>query len=96
MSHYDKTLRLEENHLFQGRLTTAPEIWLWDQLLAPVLKSYPFEVTELAAVPEMARLKLWIQGTTDLAVEPDHHVPRLRQWHVARGLHPRGRAPLGG
>ncbi len=74
VSHYDKTLELEENHLFQGRLTTAPDIWLWDQLLAPVLKSYPFEVTDLAAVPEMARLKLWIQGTTDLAVEPDHHV----------------------
>ena len=74
VSHYDKTLHLEENHLFQGRLTTAPDIWLWDQLLAPVLKSYPFEVTDLAAAPEMARLKLWIQGTTDLAVEPDHHV----------------------
>ena len=74
VSHYDKTLHLEENHLFQGRLTTAPDIWLWDQLLAPVLKSYPFEVTDLAAAPEMARLKLWVQGTTDLAVEPDHHV----------------------
>jgi hypothetical protein len=74
VSHYQKTLSLEENHLFQGRLTTAPDVWLWDQLLAPVTNAYPFEVTDLAPVPENARLKLWIQGTTDLAVNPDHHL----------------------
>ena len=74
LSHYLKTVELEENHLFQGRLTTAPDVWLWDQLLAPVIKSYPFQVTELASVPESARLRLWIQGTTDLPVDPDHHL----------------------
>ena len=66
--------RLEENHYFQGRLTTAPDIGLWDFLLAPVTKSYPFEIHDLAPVAESARLKVWLQGTTDLPVVPDHHV----------------------
>jgi len=74
VSFYWQTLELEENHLFQGRLTTAPDVWLWDQLLAPGVSSYPFQVNQLAAVPEASRLKLWIQGTTDLPVDPDHHL----------------------
>jgi hypothetical protein len=72
--YYWRTIRLEENHLFQGRLITAPDIWLWDFLLAPVTKAYPFEVDDLAATTETASLKVWIQGTTDLPAEPDHHV----------------------
>src|SRR3990172_2041212 len=74
VSHYRKTLALEENHLFQGRLSSAPDPWLWDFLLAPVTKSYPFEVHDLAPTSEMSTLRIWIQGTTDLPVEPDHHV----------------------
>ena len=74
VSHYWKTLELEENHYFQGRLTTAPDIWLWDFLLAPVTKSYPFEIHDLAPVAESARLKVWLQGTTDLPFVPHHHV----------------------
>jgi hypothetical protein len=74
LSHYQKTLELEENHLFQGRLTTAPDVWLWEPLLAPGVNAYPFHITDLAPVSESARLRLWIQGTTDLDVEPDHHL----------------------
>ena len=72
--HYWKTLHLEENHLFQGRLTTAPDVWLWDFLMAPVTKAYPFQVNNLATTSEMASLKVWIQGTTNLPTHPDHHV----------------------
>ncbi len=74
VGHYWKTLTLEENHLFQGRLTTAPDVWLWDFLLAPVTKAYPFEVQNLASTSESSSLRLWIQGTTDLPTDPDHHV----------------------
>ena len=74
VGHYWKTLKLEENHLFQGRLTTAPDVWLWDFLLAPVTKAYSFEVQDLAPTSESGSLKVWIQGTTDLPTDPDHHV----------------------
>ena len=74
VGHYWKTLKLEENHLFQGRLTTAPDVWLWDFLLAPVTKAYSFYVENLAPTSESGSLKVWIQGTTDLPTDPDHHV----------------------
>ena len=74
VGHYWKTLKLEENHLFQGRLTTAPDVWLWDFLLAPVTKAYPFEVQGLASTSESGSLKVWLQGTTNLPQNPDHHV----------------------
>ena len=72
--YYWKTLELEENHLFQGRLTTAPDIWLWDFLLAPVTKAYSFEVRNLASVPQSSTLRVWLQGTTNLPTNPDHHI----------------------
>jgi len=72
LSSYQNTRTFEENHLFQGRLTTAPDIWLWDQLLAPTTHAYPFELSDLAA--GNARLSVWMQGTTDLPVDPDHHL----------------------
>ena len=74
VDHYWKTLKLEENHLFQGRLTTAPDVWLWDFLLAPVTKAYPFNVQGLASTSESGSLTVWLQGTTNLPTNPDHHI----------------------
>ena len=74
VDHYWKTVTLEENHLFQGRLVTAPDVWLWDFLLAPVTKAYPFNVQGLASTSESGSLKIWLQGTTNLPQNPDHHV----------------------
>ena len=74
VDHYWETVTLEENHLFQGRLVTAPDVWLWDFLLAPVTKAYPFDVQGLASTSESGSLKVWLQGTTNLPQNPDHHV----------------------
>jgi hypothetical protein len=62
----------EENRYYQAALLDAPDLWLWDVLLAPVTKSYPFSTRDLAPGP--ARLTVWLQGVTDFDVDPDHRV----------------------
>ena len=64
----------EENHLYQAGLLSAQDRWFWDVLFAPVGKSYPFEIEGLAGTTEPAQLELLLQGTSDLAANPDHHV----------------------
>jgi hypothetical protein len=71
---YWKRIELEENKLYQPGLVDAPDLWLWELLLAPVTKSFAFPVSELAAVSGNPRLELWVQGTSDLPATPDHHV----------------------
>ena len=64
----------EENRIYQAALLEAPDVWTWDTLLAPVLKSYPVDVDQLAPTTEAARLTLWLQGVSDFDASPDHHV----------------------
>ena len=58
----------EENRYYQAALQDAPDLWLWDLLFAPVVKSYPFEVSALAlrAPSEASHLSVWLQGVSDL------------------------------
>ena len=71
---YWKRVEREVNQFYQAALLEAPDLWLWDLLLAPVTKSYPFQVTSLASASEPARLEVWLQGTSDTPAAPDHHV----------------------
>jgi len=71
---YWQRVEREENRYYQAALLEAEDLWLWDLLLAPVEKSYPFELSALWATPAASRLSLWLQGTSDFAASPDHHV----------------------
>ena len=66
----------EEDRYYQAALLEAPDLWLWDLLFAPVVKSYPFEVSALAlsALREPSKLSVWLQGVSDFRANPDHHV----------------------
>jgi hypothetical protein len=64
----------EENRLYQAALLDAPDPWLWDLLFAPVSKSFPFEVRDLAPATAPAKLAVRLQGVSDFPADPDHHV----------------------
>ena len=64
----------EKNRYYQPALLDAPDLWLWDLLMAPATKSYDFTVSGLALAPEPARLRVWLQGTSDLETPDDHHI----------------------
>ena len=66
----------EENRYYQAALLEAPDLWLWDLLFAPVVKSYPFEVSALAlsAPSEASKLSVRLQGVSNFRANPDHHV----------------------
>ena len=64
----------EENRYYQAALLEAPDLWLWDLLFAPVVKSYPLEVSALAPSSEASKLSVWLQGVSDFRANPDHHV----------------------
>ena len=64
----------EENRIYQAGLLDAPDLWLWDVLVAPSTKSFPFQVQRLASSTEPALLTVWLQGVSDFPVNPDHHL----------------------
>ena len=66
----------EENRYYQAALLEAPDLWLWDLLFAPVVKSYSFEVRALAlsAPSEASKLSVRLQGVSNFRANPDHHV----------------------
>ncbi len=65
----------EDNRYYQAGLLDAEDLWFWDVLLAPAEKSYPFEIRSLAQSAEpTSRLTIWLQGATDFAASPDHHL----------------------
>ncbi|HEY7697017.1 MAG TPA: C25 family cysteine peptidase, partial [Vicinamibacteria bacterium] len=74
VSYYWKDVEREENRYYQAGLLDAEDLWLWDVLVAPVTKSYSFDVSASASVGEPARLFLWLWGVSDLPESPDHHV----------------------
>jgi hypothetical protein len=71
---YWNRVEKEQNRYYQAGLLEAPDLWLWDVLFAPVTKSYEFATSEVAAVSEPARLTVWLQGASDFAASPDHHL----------------------
>jgi len=74
VSFYWKELSLEQNRYYQAALLEAPDLWLWEVLLAPVKKSFAFTVYGVAEVTQPASLKLWLQGASDFHASPDHHL----------------------
>ena len=73
-SFYWKSLEQEHNRFYQAALLEAPDLWLWDLLFAPVVKSYPFDVSALASSSHASTLSVWLQGVSDFQANPDHHV----------------------
>jgi hypothetical protein len=64
----------EQNRYYLASLLDAPDLWLWDSLLSGARKSYTLGLSGLAASSEPATLSVWLQGASDLAASPDHHV----------------------
>jgi hypothetical protein len=74
VSFYWEEVAREENRYYQAGLLDAFDLWLWDVLIAPARKTFPFEVSALAANGESSRLSVRLQGTSDFSTSPDHHV----------------------
>ncbi len=64
----------EEDRYYQAALLEAPDLWLWDLLFAPEVKSYLIEVSSLAPSSGASKLSVWLQGVSDFQANPDHHV----------------------
>ncbi len=69
-----RRLEKEENRYYQAGLLEAEDLWLWDLLLAPSVKSYSFELGGLAATVESSQITVWLQGTSDFPASPDHRL----------------------
>jgi len=74
---YRHTLLEEENRYYQAALVDAPDLWLWELILAPATRSFPFRLDALASTAELSRLSVWLQGASDLPEAPDHHLRLL-------------------
>jgi hypothetical protein len=65
----------EKNAVYLPGLVEAQDLWLWDYGIAGGQGiSYPFTLDSPVLAPETARLTLDLQGGSDTAVDPDHHV----------------------
>jgi CSLREA domain-containing protein len=73
-SFYWDDVDKEENHYYQAGLVSAPDLWLWELLMAPERKSFTFDVHELVSASEPSILEVRLQGTSDFAGVEDHHV----------------------
>ena len=61
----------EQNKFYQAGLLDATELWLWDLVISPATKSYPFTLPHLvASSASAARLSVALQGATDLETSP--------------------------
>jgi hypothetical protein len=69
--------RWEQNASFQPGLLDAPDLWLWQSLIAPAVKSHTFALPGLHSTSEPSQLTVFLQGGSDEDGVPDHHV-RLR------------------
>jgi hypothetical protein len=74
LSSYRSLVQREENRYYQAGLLSAPDLWLWDVLLAPAKKSYSFELSDLASELEPSRITVWVQGASDVSASPDHRL----------------------
>jgi len=72
LDSYQRRVEVEENRYYQAGLLQAPSLWLWDVLLSPASKSYPFTVSKLVEAP--AKLEVWLQGGSDFEAALDHHL----------------------
>jgi hypothetical protein len=87
-----ETLEREEDTLYQPTLVDAPDRWLWSLLFAPVTKNFPFELRQ--PVQDVAHLSVWLQGASDFAANPDHHVRLAVNGHFVGESYWNGKEPL--
>jgi hypothetical protein len=73
LTSYLSDRRFETNRLYQAGLLDAPDLWLWDHILAPAAKVYPFTLS-LPRSLGVATLRVDLQGGSDSPASPDHHV----------------------
>jgi hypothetical protein len=66
--------RFEQNRFYQSALLDAPDLWLWDLIVAPNTKTYHFPLAGLASSPDPGHLRVVLQGASDFDANPDHHV----------------------
>ncbi len=74
VAEYVDSKEWEENLYYQPGLLEAPDPWLWDVLVSPSTRSYPFTLSQLSPGSSPARLEVRLQGASDFAANPDHHV----------------------
>jgi len=72
-TEYLETVTLEQNRFYQSALLEAPDLWLWDLVLSPASKSYPFTVSALSPSSTSSHLRVVLQGASDFS-EVDHHL----------------------
>ena len=82
---YWQQLVLEQNKTYQAGLLDAPDLWLWQVLVSPVTKAYPFTVDQLAPTSAPARLTVWLQGGERLRGRPRPPRPGLPERHARSG-----------
>src|SRR5262249_27413735 len=73
-AEYLASVDREENYYYQAGLLDAPDLWLWDVLVSPASKSFPFTVSDLAPSSSPGRVTVEMQGASDFDGVPDHHV----------------------
>jgi len=74
LGFYRQLSTYEQNRTYQPGLTDAVDPWLWDGLISPVTKTYPFTLSGLASTTEPSHLTVLLQGASDFEAAPDHHV----------------------
>jgi CSLREA domain-containing protein len=73
LASYLEDSRSEVNSLYQAALLDAPDLWLWDYIVSPATKVYPFTLS-LPGSLGVARLTVDFQGGSDFDANPDHHL----------------------
>jgi hypothetical protein len=71
VSSYLHRSEWEENRYYQAGLLEAPSLWLWDVVVSPGSKSYPFRIDSM--VERESKLEVHLQGASDFEAAPDHH-----------------------
>jgi hypothetical protein len=74
VASYWARVEREDNRLYQPALVDAPDLWLWDVIMAATTKRYPFTVSGLVEVSEPSRLSIDLQGASDTPAAFDHHL----------------------
>jgi len=90
--YYWQEVSKEENRYYQAGLLDAKDLWLWDILFAPAIKSFPFEIRDLGPAAESASLRVFLQGVSDLD-GPDHHVRLFLNGSLVAESHFEGKLP---
>jgi CSLREA domain-containing protein len=62
----------EEDKIYMAGLVDAPSRWLWDVVVSPSKKHYPFVVDSISEAD--AKLEVFLQGASDFEASPDHNV----------------------